>query len=193
MRRALFPLHTILFPGGRLPLQIFEQRYIQLITECMREQYGFVTVLISEGNEVGSAPRIYQTGCYVEITDFESLPNGLLGITIEAKYRVRLSQSGVRDSGLLMAEATPIEAPEGDKHPLPADYQHLTETLQELLQHPYAEQLATEVDFDDARSVCYRLCELLPLSSAQKQLLLEVPSIEELLDQVCVQIKSLQK
>ncbi len=195
MRHGLFPLHTILYPGSRLPLQIFEQRYIQLITECMREQHGFVTVLIRDGKEVGDAPIIYQTGCYVEIRDFETLPNGLLGITIEARYRVRLFASRVRDSGLLTAESRRFETDPAEDDPpaLPQDYRHLVATLKQLMAHPFAEQICAEVDFDDAYSVCYRLCDLLPLDVEQKQLLLEVPTLEELLDQICIQIKRLQK
>jgi len=110
MKHALFPLNTVHFPGSVLPLQIFEQRYLTLITDCLKQQAGFVIVLISEGKEVGTAPQKYSTGCYVEIIDWESLKNGLLGITIQAKYRVHLSNSTVRDDGLLLAEMSPLES-----------------------------------------------------------------------------------
>ena len=76
----------------------------------MKQQTGFVIVLISDGKEIGAAPQIYSTGCFVEIVDWESLPNGLLGISIEARYLVHLSNSYVRDDGLLLAEATAIES-----------------------------------------------------------------------------------
>ena len=59
MKHALFPLNTIVFPGGILPLQIFEQRYLTLIKDCMKQETGFVIFLIIEGKEVGSAPQIY--------------------------------------------------------------------------------------------------------------------------------------
>ena len=109
MRYALFPLHTVLFPGSRLPLQIFEQRYLGLISDSLKKQQGFVCVLISEGKEVNDTPSVFSTGCYVEITDWETLANGLLGITIEARYRVRLSQPNVKDSGLLVAETEAMD------------------------------------------------------------------------------------
>jgi Lon protease-like protein len=70
MKHALFPLNTVLFPGSTLPLQIFEQRYLTLIKDCMKQQNGFVTVLISEGKEVRKTPHIYSTGCYVEGIDW---------------------------------------------------------------------------------------------------------------------------
>ncbi|HHO59057.1 MAG TPA: peptidase S16 [Thiotrichales bacterium] len=196
MRYALFPLHTVLFPGSVLPLQIFEQRYIRLVTDCMRKQHGFVTVLISEGKEVGDTPEIYNVGCYVDITDWETLPNGLLGITIEARHRCRLFNLGVKDDGLLMAEAESIDtdtSDEPDTGRLPERYLPLADTLEQLLRHPFAEEQRQRVNFQSARDVCYRLCELLPISNEQKQILLEVPTLDELLDQTSVQIQALQK
>ncbi len=197
MRQSLFPLHTVLFPGSRLPLQIFEQRYLSLVTESLREQNGFVTVLISDGKEVGGTPKIYSTGCYVDIIDWETLENGLLGITIEARYRVNLTDPGVKDNGLLTAEATEIESP-GNRQArteiiLPEHASYLAETLQQLLQHPFTEKQYDDIDFKSAHQVCYRLCELLPINNEQKQILLEVPSINELIDQVSIQINTLQK
>lgn len=195
MRQALFPLHTVLFPGSRLPLQIFEQRYLNLVTACLREEHGFVTVLISEGKEVGDQPKIYNFGCYVEIIDWDTLDNGLLGITIEARHRVRLSHPGVKDDGLLLAKSEPVDKIDGTTEnfiPLPDKFNHLADTLAQLLQHPHAAQYSAAINFKSASDVCYRLGELLPISNERKQFLLEVPSIEELLAQIHLQIQQLQ-
>lgn len=192
MKHALFPLNTVIFPGSILPLQIFEQRYLNLIKDCMKQQTGFVIVLISEGKEVGAAPQIYSTGCYVEIVDWEALPNGLLGISIEARYRVHLSNSAVRDDGLLLAEATAIKSTLDDKHPLPEAFSALAYTLQQLLNHPFASQYKNKVDFDNMADICYRLSELLPISNKHKQLLLETDSSEQMLDQLALHINALQ-
>ncbi len=192
MRHALFPLNTVIFPGSILPLQIFEQRYLNLIKDCMKQETGFVIVLISEGKEVGATPQIYSTGCFVEIVDWESLPNGLLGISIEAKYRVHLSNSSVRDDGLLLAEATAIESTLDNKHPLPKAFAPLSDTLQQLLNHPFARQYKNKIDFNNAADVCYRLSELLPISNKQKQLLLETETSEQMLDQLALHINALQ-
>jgi Lon protease-like protein len=196
MRHALFPLHTVLFPGSILPLQIFEQRYLTLIKDCMKQQTGFVVVLISEGKEVGNevdnAPKIYCTGCYVEIIDWESLPNGLLGISIQAQHRVRLSNSTVRDDGLLLAEATPFESTLDQKMAMPKAFSPLTDTLKQLLEHPFARRYKDDVDFENTADICYRLGELLPISSKQKQLLLESETVEQILDQLALHINSLQ-
>ena len=188
----LFPLRTVLFPGGYLPLRIFEQRYLTMVKDCMKQQTGFVTVLISEGKEVGEAPQIYRTGCYVEIIDWESLPNGLLGITIKAQHRVQLSSSTVRDDGLLLAEANIFRSSLDEKAPLPKAFQPLSDTLEQLLEHPFAQRYRSEVNFEDTADICYRLGELLPISNKHKQLLLESETPEQMLDQLALHINSLQ-
>lgn len=193
MKHALFPLNTVLFPGSILPLQIFEQRYLKLITDCMKHQTGFIVVLISEGKEVGATPQIYRTGCYVEIIDWESLNNGLLGITIQARYRVLLSNSSVRDDGLLLADASPLHSTLDDNAILPDTFKPLSDTLKQLLQHPFADRYRGKVDFDNSADICYRLGELLPISNKEKQLLLETETTEQMLDQLTLHINALQK
>lgn len=193
MKHALFPLNTVLFPGSILPLQIFEQRYLNLIKDCMKQQTGFVTVLISDGKEVGSTPQIYCTGCYVEIIDWESLENGLLGISVQAKYRARLSNSSVRDDGLLLADVTAIKSTLDTNTSLPESFAPLSETLEQLLQHPFAKQYKDMVDFGSTAEICYRLSELLPINNKQKQQLLETETTEQMLDLLVLYINSLQK
>jgi len=193
MKHALFPLNTVIFPGSILPLKIFEQRYLRLIKDCMKQQNGFVTVLISEGKEVGATPQIYSTGCYVEIIDWESLENGLLGISVQAKYRANLSHCTIRDDGLLLAEVSPIISSLDDKSSLPQAFKSLPDTLRELLEHPFAKQYKDSIDFNNSADVCYRLSELLPISNKQKQLLLESETAEQILDQLALHINALQK
>ena len=150
-------------------------------------------MLISEGKEVASTPQIYRTGCYVEIIDWESLPNGLLGISIQAKHRVRLSNSSVRDDGLLLADTTTIESTLDASPKMPEGFKPLTETLKQLLNHPFAERYQGKVNFDDTADICYRLAELLPVSNKEKQLLLESETAEQMLDQLALHINRLQK
>jgi Lon protease-like protein len=192
MKHALFPLNTVLFPGSILPLKIFEQRYLNLIKDCMKQETGFVTVLISEGKEVGATPQIYCAGCYVEIIDWQSLPDGLLGVSIQAKYRVRLSNSSVRDDGLLLAEVTALESTLENDLPLPKAFEPLSDTLKQLLNHPFAQQYQGKINFDNAADICYRLGELLPISNKQKQLLLETDTAQQMLDQLTLHINALQ-
>ena len=192
MKHALFPLNTVLFPGSVLPLQIFEQRYLSLVKDCMKQETGFVVVLISEGKEVGTTPLIYCTGCYVEIIDWEPLENGLLGISVLAKYRARLSNSSVRDDGLLLAEASPLDSTLDNNPVLPDAFKPLSDTLKQLLNHPFAERYKDKVDFNNTADICYRLGELLPISNKEKQLLLETETTEQMLDQLALHINALQ-
>jgi Lon protease-like protein len=192
MKQALFPLNTVLFPGSLLSLKIFEQRYLNLIKDCMKQYTGFVVVLISEGSEVGETPRIYRTGCYVEIIDWESLAGGLLGITVQAKSRVRLADSTVRDDGLLLADTRPFESTLDIRQPLPKAYEPLADTLKQLLNHPFTQQYKDSIDFNNTADICYRLSELLPVSNKQKQLLLESETVEQMLDQLVLHINALQ-
>jgi Lon protease-like protein len=193
MRYALFPLNTVVFPGTLLPLQVFEQRYLSLVSECMKQDTGFVIVLISQGQETGTAPQIYQVGCYVEIIDWESLPNGLLGISVRGKYRVRLSNSSVRDDGLLMADCEILTSDlEQQPDATASVYGPLTDMLRSLLQHPYARRYMNLIDYENRADICYRLSELLPISNRQKQLLLESETAQQLVDQLTTFISKLQ-
>ena len=87
----LFPLGTVLFPGGPLPLRIFEARYIDLVRRCMREGSGFGVVLILDGTEAGDTPaQICDVGTYARIVDFSGEPGGLLGIEARGERRFRI-------------------------------------------------------------------------------------------------------
>ncbi len=193
MKYALFPLNIVMFPGSLLPLQIFEQRYLNLIKQCMKQQTGFVTVLISAGKEVGDAPQIYSAGCYVEIIDWDALSNGLLGIKIQAKHRVRLCNSTVRDDGLLFAKANSFNLALNRSPVFPDMYKPLLETLKLLLEHPFAAHYKNKVDYNDAADICNRLSELLPISNKQKQRLLETENLEQVMSQLVFYINSIQK
>jgi Lon protease-like protein len=89
----LFPLNSIVLPGGRIPLQLFEPRYIDMLTRCLKDDEGFVVVLLREGAEAGSMASFYEVGTYVRIIDFQQLENGLLGITVEGESKVAVLRS----------------------------------------------------------------------------------------------------
>jgi Lon protease-like protein len=183
-RAALFPLNTVLFPGCTLPLKIFEQRYLRLIKSCLRDRHGFVVILIYAGREVGDTPAIYRIGSYVEIIDWTTLENGLFGITIEAKYRVRVSNPCAQDDGLLTGEiekfplTEPLELDPGGQMP------DLIDTLKQLEQHPYSEKQTGEIDFTSAEDICYKLSQLLPVAPLTKQSLLETNSTSETINRL---------
>ncbi|HLV76681.1 MAG TPA: LON peptidase substrate-binding domain-containing protein [Marinobacter sp.] len=181
-RVPLFPLNSIILPKGRVPLQLFEPRYLDMLSRCLREQRGFVVVLLKEGDEVGSRAAFHDQGTYVRIMDFQQLDNGLLGITIEGDRKVRIVQTWQQPDGLYMGDVevltpeAPVDVPEA--------FLELPAVLQALFRHPVVQELGMEVDFDDARDVGWRLTELLPLDKTDKQRLAECQDPVERLSQL---------
>ena len=100
MNVPLFPLNSIVLPRGRIPLQLFEPRYIDMLTRCLKEDRGFVVVLLQEGGEAGRTAAFYDIGTYVRIIDFQQLENGLLGITVEGESKVSVVRSWQQEDGL---------------------------------------------------------------------------------------------
>lgn len=183
----LFPLGTVLLPHGRLPLQIFERRYIDMVAKCMREQTGFGVVWLRQGSEVdeegaSSALQIGDYGTLAHIVDWDQLPNGLLGITIEGSQRFHIDESWVEESGLNVArvELEPDLAPEL----LPVEGASMVDVLQGLQRHPEVKRLNLSVDYEDAWSVCFALTQLLPVGSPLKYELLGLTDISTLIDQL---------
>jgi Lon protease-like protein len=178
----LFPLSATVLPGGRIPLQLFEPRYLDMLAGCMREQRGFVVVLLREGDEVGSQAVFYDIGTYVRIVDFQQLDNGLLGITAEGLWKVAVNRSWRAPDGLNLGDAERL--PEEPEDALPQGHSELAAVLRALLRHPVINTLDLSVDFSSAREVGWRLTELLPLDSQEKQRLLEMQDPLERLDRL---------
>ena len=120
MSYPLFPLNTVLFPGCILDLQIFEARYLDMVSACMRRGEGFGVVALLEGREVGEAARRFSTlGCEALIRDFQQRPNGLLGIRVEGGRRLRVGEVSVQADQLTLAEVSWLD--EAEDAPLLAD------------------------------------------------------------------------
>ena len=169
---ALFPLHTVLFPGGPLPLRIFEKRYTDMVRRCMRTQEPFGVVMIQEGDEAGVVATTATVGCTARIVDFHTLHDGLLGISCVGERKFRVLRVWRADDGLNMGEVTwlPIEP----ELPVPADCERLASTLRRALEElaEHYENVARK--FDDAAWIGARIAELLPIELADKQALLEL-------------------
>lgn len=181
IKQSFFPLNTVLFPGGVLPLQIFEQRYLNLVSDCMKNEHGFVTVLINKGNEVGDKPEIYQIGTYTEIIDWESLDSGLLGIKAKGVHTVQILDTTAKDDGLIVGHTRTLEEPAGMHARLSEEHVDIIETLREFSKHPFVAERYPDIDFTSAPDVCFRLSELLPVPNIVKQDLLETRDINQLL------------
>jgi Lon protease-like protein len=115
----IFPLGLVALPGSIQSLQIFEPRYVNMIKSCMSENHGFVIVL--QNNEIKDF-EISKKGTYVEIIDFNNLPNGLLGITVKSENKVSLKNIYELEDGLHIAEIKPEIDPEVDNQALIAEY-----------------------------------------------------------------------
>ena len=172
MNVPLFPLNSIVLPGGRIPLQLFEPRYLDMLTRCLKEDRGFVVVLLREGMETGKMAAFYDIGTYVRITDFRQLDNGLLGITVEGHSKVTVVRSWQQEDGLNVGDVECLLAEEVVA--VPERYAELPSVLRALFRHPVVRDLGMTVNYSDARDVGWRLTELLPLDKQEKQRLLEL-------------------
>lgn len=172
MNVPLFPLNSVVLPGGRIPLQLFEPRYLDMLTRCLKDDRGFVVVLLREGVDTGKVAAFYDTGTYVRIIDFKQLDNGLLGITVEGESKVSVVRSWQQQDGLNVGAVECLSAEVALM--IPERYAELPSVLKALSRHPVIRDLGMEVDYGDARDVGWRLTELLPLDKQEKQRLLEL-------------------
>jgi len=173
----LFPLPLVLFPGGRLPLQIIETRYLDMLTACMRSDSGFGVVMIREGQPMlnhrdEQLPSIAYTGTLATLVDFDQGKTGALDILVEGTRKFVIRDQYEQTDRLMMAqvEFLPSEA----SAVVPEDKQHLVSLLESLLEHEAVQNLNLIVDFLDATDVGGRLTELLPLPNQFKQRMLEM-------------------
>ena len=168
----LFPLNTVLFPGGVLPLRIFEPRYVDMVRQCMREGQEFGIALIREGKEAGGTATTHDVGTMVQIVDFDQTKDGLLGITTRGTQRFRTQSVRRQADGLSIATVESLE-PESTAS-LPEEYAMFARMLLEALPQmgEYFKHLLPQ--YDDAAWVSARVAEVVPISLAAKQQLLEV-------------------
>ncbi len=188
MQIPLFPLNTVLFPGGPLPLRIFETRYIDMIGERMRSGAPFGVVLIHEGQETGTAST-YSVGTLARITDWYQGSDGLLGVTAFGEQRFRIVSTSRMPDGLNVAEVEIL--PDEEPMALPEAFKGMAEILEGVLDDLGRLYESLERCYDDAGWVSYRFVEILPLDLDQKQYCLEKASpgerlqiVNELLDSV---------
>ena len=167
----IFPLQTVLYPDGPLPLRIFEPRYLSMVSRCLQRDEGFGVLLIREGSEIGDA-ETYDIGTIAEIVDWYQAEGGLLGVTAKGTDRFRLESFERQDDGLYVGRVEVLgrETPA----PLPEEYRSLQTVLSDILDELGDHYSAFPKAFDDATWVSYRLAELLPLPLPTKQIMLEM-------------------
>ena len=183
----LFPLRTVLFPEGVLPLRIFEPRYVDMIRWCMRNQVNFGVVLLRTGSDVAdkdadAVPDVFRVGTEAKIVDFNQADNGLLGIVAQGARKFSIKESYLQKDGLL--KATVEFAKEEALGELTPVHDPLVAVLQDLMQHPLIQQLNPPIRLGEARSVSYRLADLLPIEPEIKQTLLQMNGAKERLTEL---------
>jgi len=172
----LFPLHTVLYPGGRLPLKIFEQRYVEMAKACLKDGLPFGVCLIRHGDEVakdGAGPAEFASvGTLATIETWDMPQLGILHVTSTGRERFEVRSHAVRADGLVVAEVSPI--PAEPQAALPAAYAPLAQLLQLLANRVGPQHFPAASAYADSSWVGYRLAVLLPLPLPIKQSMLEI-------------------
>jgi len=168
----LFPLGTVLFPGGLLPLRIFEQRYLEMAKGCLRTGTPFGVCLIREGSEVGTPATHEELGCVARITQWDMQQLGVLQLVAQGGERFRVLARRIRSDGLIVADIE-ILAETADM-PLPENFRACRQLLERIVAEHGERLFAKPYLFDSSAWVGARLAEVLPLPVAARQRLLEL-------------------
>lgn len=168
----LFPLHTVLFPGGPLSLRIFEARYLDMVSECLRNDMPFGVCLIESGYEAGQAAKPHLTGTFARIVDWKRGDDGLLSISARGEQRFHVQTTGVDSNNLLRGTVQPLD-PEPEAR-LPEEWRYMNDVLDQIFEHAADAYGSLPKRPDDASWVGYRLAEIISLPLARRQYFLEL-------------------
>jgi len=173
----LFPLNTVLFPGGTLPLRVFEPRYVDMVSACLKNGTEFGVCLISEGREVGAPAEPADAGCRAHISDWDVSQPGMLNITTTGTQRFRVLSTRVSPAGLV--EARVVDIADDAAEAVPAELAHCARLLEQVIGQINAQQgggarppIAPPYRYEDAAWVANRLAELLPVPLPMRQRLM---------------------
>ncbi|MGR3965450.1 ATP-dependent protease [Pseudomonas sp. 910_23] len=191
MSLALFPLNTVLFPGCTLDLQIFEARYLDMISRCMKKGESFGVVCTLSDREPGMSTEGYALiGCEAFIRDFKQQDNGLLGIRVEGGRRFRVLDVTVQKDQLLVAEVKWLE--EIPDRPLEEEDADLLALLEALAEHPMVASLEMNAHAEGQQALGNQLAYLLPFTDADKVDLLRIDDPQQRLDAIQMLLDELQ-
>jgi len=183
MRLALFPLHAVLFPGGALPLRVFEARYMDMVRDCLRDGRPFGVCLITEGTEVGRPAQTEAVGCLAHVVDWDMPQFGVLNIVCRGARRFRIVERTIEPDGRVTAEVELLD----DDHDRPVAPEHLAcaDLLRRIVDDRRAQAAPAgsasaaasgepPPQFESSAWVGNRLCEVLPVPLRAKQKLMEL-------------------
>ena len=187
----LFPLNTVLFPGGQLPLRIFEPRYLDMVSDCMKHESDFGICSIKSGSETGMAPEIYNIGTLCDISYFNMQSDGLLGITANGKQRFQIIDKTVMDNQLIVATIEELEME--PSVPIELKYAPTVTLLENLFQQLGQPYTRMKKHYECCSWVSSRLTELLPIELAKKQAFLEMDDPLSRIEAIWILLQSLAK
>lgn len=169
----LFPLGTVLFPGGLLPLKIFEQRYLDMTKACLRDNQPFGVCLIREGREVGMLATPESVGCLATIEQWEMPNSSMFHMLARGGERFRVLETTVTANGLISGEVEMLQpatacSPDAE----------CVAVLKRIIEQVGVENFPQPVRLDDGAWVAYRLMEMMNLPMGVKQRMLEMNGVE---------------
>lgn len=176
----IFPLNTVLFPGGRLPLRVFEQRYIEMTKQCIANNLPFGVCQIKEGRETGTPAVPESIGCLARIVEWDMPQLGVFQLQTEGTQRFRILSSEVARNGLISAS---IETLPNEDQVAPSSAL-CSEVLKAIIEKVGAEHFPSPQRFDDAAWIGYRLSEILPIDRDTRQRMLQLSDPTERLAQL---------
>jgi uncharacterized protein len=171
---ALFPLHAVLFPGGMLPLRVFEPRYMEMTKTCLRDDETFGVCLIREGAEVGAPALPEKIGCLARIVHWDMQQIGILQLVTRGERRFRICERRVQADGLARATVE-LLADESDA-PVPPTHQACVRLLRRALEERGGPPVEPPYRYESSAWVSARLAEILPLAPSARQRLMELDS-----------------
>jgi len=188
----LFPLRTVLFPDGPLPLKIFETRYLDMIGKCLREERGFgVIAILHESETTAGDGDLAEVGTLARIADWYRMDDGLLGITAVGESRFFMHSARRQTDRLWVGDINLIEP--DVRMSVPSQYRPLITLLEKTLAENNFHYQHTGREFEDAAWVGCRLAEMLPLSLSQRQMCLETTDPLQRLEIIYPVLESVRK
>jgi Lon protease-like protein len=185
----MFPLSTVLFPHGSLPLHVFEERYRVLMADCLAGEGEFGVVLISRGPEVGGGDQRVEVGTVARLTEVAGLEDGRMLVMTRGAGRIVIDR-WLDDAPYPRASVEDLPAESGGPFPALGAAEVALRRLRSLLSE-LGEVPALPHDLvlgDDADEVGWNLCELAPLTPIDRQHLLACRDRDtrmELLAELC--------
>ena len=173
----IFPLNLVLFPDSILPLKIFEPRYIDMVSACLREKKEFGVVLMKSGRETRGPVSFHKVGTLAHIETFDQGEDGLLHIVAKGTSLFEVVQSEQRKDGLNVATIDPVITNQDDGTS-EIELSRLSKLLSEVLESLAEIAPPKPWHLDDAAWVAYRLAELLPLNNEDRLEILLSPTAE---------------